>query len=370
MAGKVFINPKELFSLMILFEFGTAIVVPIGLQADHAIWLAILAAIPGGILLYLLYNYLFRQYPDQIISGCIRKIVGPFLGWPLSLFILSYFLYNAARNLREGGDLLVSSTYDETPLFVINFITAFVMIYVLSKGVEVFFRMGQIYLFVILLTGIVGIVVLIFSGDMKISNILPLFDSWTSVLRTAYPSILLFPFGEIFCFMTVLPLLTDKQSSGKTGAAAVAISGLLLSLTHALQIIMIGSSIYTRSNFSLLAAISIVDIANFLQRLDALAILTLIICVFFKMSMYSYAVMAILADLLRISSPQKLAVPVGIVVLFMSIFSSWSFPEHVNEGKTGSLPLLLVVTVVIPLLLFIVHLAKKTIRRSVRRLKA
>jgi len=166
--NNVSISPKQLISLMILFEFGTAIVVPIGLHAKQANWLAILLALPGGILLYLLYDYLSRQYPGQIISGYIRKIVGPILSWPLSLFILTYFCYNAARNLREAGGMLVASVYDETPTFILNFMMAFAMIYVLSKGIDVFFRMAEVYLLVILFTGLISVVIILFSREIHI----------------------------------------------------------------------------------------------------------------------------------------------------------------------------------------------------------
>mgnify|MGYP001346109861 CR=1 FL=1 len=361
--NKQTISSKQLLALMILFEFGTAIVVHIGLESNHATWLSILIAIPGALLLYGIYRYLYLQFPDLIVSSYIRKIVGPFLSWPISLFILAYFIYNGARNLREAGDLLIASVYDETPLFIINATMIFVMIYVLSKGIEVLVRLAQVYLFVILILGVTGILAIVFSGEIEFSNLFPINGgSWLHVLQTAYPSILLFPFGELFAFSTVLPLLNNPKQAGKTGAIAIIFSGLVLSLTHGLQLLVLGDSIYVRSNFTLLTTISVINIADFLQRLDAIVMLSLIICVFFKMSLYSYAVMAIWGDLFRIKSPAKLAAPVGIVVLFMSIFSAWSFPEHTNEGQKASMLMLFLVTVAIPLLLFLVHLAKKSFR--------
>ncbi|PWW01246.1 spore germination protein (amino acid permease) [Paenibacillus cellulosilyticus] len=192
MQPKQMIHTKQLLSLMILFEFGTAIVVHIGLKSNHATWLSILIAIPGALLLYALYNYLFRQYPELIISAYMRRILGPYLAFPLSLFILAYFIYNAARNLREAGDLLIASAYDETPLFVINATMAIVMIYVLSNGVEVLFRLAQVYIFIILCLGIIGLLAVFFSEEMKFENLLPVNrGNWGAVLNTVYPSILL-----------------------------------------------------------------------------------------------------------------------------------------------------------------------------------
>lgn len=358
--NQIAISPRQLLALMILFEFGTAIVIHVGLEANHVIWLSILFALPGGILLYLIYTYLLRQYPDLIVSGYIRAILGPIAGWPICLFLAGYFLYNAARNLREAGDLLITSVYDETPLFVMNTVMILAMIYVLGKGVEVFFRLAQFYLFIITALGIAGFSALLFSGELDFKQIWPYGGAdWLTALKSAYPSILTFPFGEIFCFATVLPLVDDKQAVRGAGVKAIVVSGTILAVTHAAQIAVLGESIYKRSTFPLLTAISIVDIANFLQRLDALVMLTLIICVFFKMSMYCYAVMAIMSDLFRMPSNELLASPVGIVVLFMSIFSAWSFPEHAAEGRTASLVMLLLLTVGLPLLLVAVHAIKK-----------
>jgi spore germination protein KB len=362
LSNKTVISPGQMLSLMILFEFGTAIVIYVGLKAQQGAWLSILVALPGGILLYLLYHYLFRQYPDMIVSAYMRKLLGVYLAWPLSLFIVAFFVYNAARNLREAGDLLVTSIYDETPLFVIHAAMIAAMIYVLQKGIEVFFRLAQFYIFVILAVGIISYTSVLFSGDLHFKNILPISgEGWGAVFQAAYPSILLFPFGEIFCFTTVLPHLSDKRLAGRTGVIAILFSGVALALTHAIELLILGKSIYIRSTFSLLTAISMVDIANFLQRLDALAMLTLIICVFFKMSMYGYAAMAIMADLLGLTENRKLAYPVGIVILFMSIFSAWSFPEHTQEGK-ASMFMLFLITIAIPILLFVVHQIKKRLR--------
>lgn len=58
------ISASQLFALIFLFELGTALVVPIGLESGHAVWIAILLALPGGLLLYLIYVYL-----SQAISG-------------------------------------------------------------------------------------------------------------------------------------------------------------------------------------------------------------------------------------------------------------------------------------------------------------
>lgn len=74
------ISPGQLFALIFLFEMGTALVVPIGLKVSKDAWLSIFAALFGGII-FLLYDYLHRQYTQLPLSGHARNILGPYMGW-------------------------------------------------------------------------------------------------------------------------------------------------------------------------------------------------------------------------------------------------------------------------------------------------
>lgn len=359
--GKQIINPYELFSMIVLFEFGTALVVPIGLHAQQGTWLSILLALPGGLLLFLLYEYLSRQHPDFILSGYAKKIAGRFVGSGIGFLYIAFFIYIASRVLRDGGDLLVASTYDQTPMLVINASMMIAVMYVLNKGLEVFFRLAQIYIFIMLSLGMLGNLSILFSGMVEVNNLLPLFGSggWGSVVNAAYPYILMFPYGELIVFSAVLPHLNRREAARKTGMTAIVFSGVALSVTHVLQISVLGADIYSRSTFPLIEAIGLVNIAEFIQRLDALVILTLIIGVFFKVAMFSYAAMAVTADLFKVPDAGKLSVPIGVVVLFSSKFSAWSFPEHLKEGVVTIETHLIFFCIVIPVLLLLVHIVRK-----------
>ncbi len=358
--GKKIISPSQLLAFILLFEFGTALVIPIGLAGGQGVWLSILIAIPGGILLFLIYDYLFRQHPNMIISGYARQILGKYIGWPLSLLYIPFFMYIASRNLREAGDLLVSASYDRTPLFVINAFMIAAVIYVLSKGIEVFARLAEIYLLIMIFLGIISNALVIFSGLIDFNNLLPLLgDEWKRILSAAYPNIWLFPFGELVILTTILPHLNKGQLAKKTGVIAIIISGLLLSFTHALEITVLGGDTYSRATFPLFTAISLVNIADFIQRMDALVMLTLIIGVYFKMTLYCYAAAAVASDLFKLKKAHQTVVPIAVIVLFFSVISAGSYPEHAEEGMISISAILPAFCVIIPLLLFVVHIIRK-----------
>lgn len=354
------ISPTQLFAMIILFEFGTALVLPIGHAPGSNIWLSILLAMPGGIIMYVLLVYFDKQYPSLILSGYIRKIFGNIVGWPVSFLYIITFIYISARNLREAGDLLITASYDQTPIAVVHAVMIIATIYVIYKGINVLFRLGEFYLLIMLLLGILSFISVLLSGSVDLRNLLPVLGEGAgATIRNAYPNIFLFPFAELICFATILSHLKQKQVVTKTGILAIIASAVMLSLTHALEISVVGRDIYSRATFPLFTVVTTVELAEFLQRLDAFVILALIICVFFKMTMYAYAASVIAADIFRFPEQRKLAYPIGVIIFLVSVLSAWSFPEHNYEGSRHLVTVHPIFVVIVPVLLLVIHLIKK-----------
>jgi spore germination protein KB len=163
----------------------------------------------------------------------------------------------------------------------------------------------------------------------------------------------------MICFTTIFPYLNKLQAVRKTGVKALLFSTFVLSITHAVEISVLGMDMYSRSTFPLLATISFVNIADFIQRVDVIAILTLIIGDFFKISIYCYAAVIVASDLFKVQTKQKLVVPFGIIVLFLSMMIASNLLEHNEEGKLVVEFLLPLFSAVIPVLLLVVHLIRK-----------
>ncbi|MCM3118767.1 spore germination protein [Neobacillus sp. MER 74] len=354
------ISSGQLFVLIFLFEMGTALVLPIGFASDKDVWLSVILASVGGIVLFILYDYLFREYPNLLLSGYARKILGRNLGWIVSFVYATLFIYLSSRDLRETGALLVSSVYSQTPLFIIETMLIIVTIYALYKGVEVLARTAEIYFVVFICLGLVGSISVLLSDIVNIGNFQPILENgWKPVLKSAYPNILMFPFGEIFCFSVIFPNLNQTQSGRKVGVAALTFSTLILTFTHALEISVLGETGYRTSAFPLLRMIQNAHIGELFERLDIFAIIALIIGVFFKISIYCLAAINIISDIFNIENKQKLAVPIAFIALLSSIIEASNISEHFKEGELVIKFLLPIFFVAIPVLLVVVHWIRK-----------
>lgn len=114
-------------------------------------------------------------------------------------------------------------------------------------------------------------------------------------------------------------------------AAAIFVSGLLLSLTMVLNISVLGSDIIKRSPLPLMPTISKISISDFIQRVDILVVMVLIIGVFFKMSVFFAAALIGISELFKIPY-RRMIYPTALIILFSSMLNARSFIEHLNEG--------------------------------------
>lgn len=135
------------------------------------------------------------------------------------------------------------------------------IVYVLHKGIEVLGRMAEIYLIILIILGVLGHVLVLFSGVINVNNLLPVLGKgWKPVLTSAYPYIFIFPFGEMICFTTIFPFLNKSQAGRKTGVKALMVSAIILSITHAVEISVLGADIYGRATFPFYSTMIYVNI--------------------------------------------------------------------------------------------------------------
>ncbi|RBW68097.1 GerAB/ArcD/ProY family transporter [Bacillus taeanensis] len=360
---KAKISAIQLFVMMFIFEMGTAVVISYGAEARKDAWLAILLAMCGGIVLFFIYYFLFRHYPNLSLIGYARKAFGKYLGWIIGLLYILFFLYISARNVREFGDLLLSSTLPQTPLFAINSLFVLIMCYVLYLGIEVVGRTAEVFIVILFFLGGTGNLLILLSGNVSLDNLWPfLEDGWKPILTTAFPNLLVFPFAELLVFTMLLPYLNRPKLVKKVWLSVLILSSVVLSWTASLNIAVLGIDRFERSTFPLLSTMGMVNIAEFLQRLDAIVVLTMLITVFFKASIYLYGTVIGMVELFKLKNHQQILLLTGVILIFWSLMAPDTI-EHYEEGIFThyiAIPL----HMVIPLLMLLVSLIRNHFKKK------
>jgi spore germination protein KB len=330
---KAKISLYQLFVLILLFELGSAILVPLASDAKQDAWLAILFGMFGGLFLFWINYRLFLYYPELTPPEYMQKLLGKILGTILAFCYIILFMYSAARVLRDFGEMLLTFAYLETPLFIVNALLMLVIIYAVSKGIEVVARTGELFFVFIYFLAISGFVLIVFSGLIDINNLKPILEEGIfPVAKVVFTQTLFFPFGEAIVFSMIFPYVKKRKTAKKVGLFAIGLSGINLAITMAINIGVLGVDLTARSQFPLLSTIQSIQVAEFLERLDVFFMISLVICIYFKVSIYFYAALASTAVIFKVKAPSGLAYPLGMVVLFMSVTIASSYAEHLKEG--------------------------------------
>ncbi|GKU83518.1 GerAB/ArcD/ProY family transporter [Niallia sp. NCCP-28] len=355
----------QLFAMMFMFNMGTALVISYGISAKKDAWFAILLSMAAGIILFFIYYLLFRQYPKLPLTSYSREIFGKYLGWAVGFLYILYFLHVSSKNIRELGDLFVSSTLQETPLVVIIIPLVLAICYVLYMGIEVLARTSEVFIVILFLFGIAGNFFVLVSGNVEFHNLRPfLEDGWKPILDTIFPYTITFPFGEMIAFTMLLPLLNKSKYVKKVWLSALISSGLILSWTVSLNIAVLSVEVTERATFPTLATVGKIDLLDFVQRLDAIVVFTLLITVFFKASIYIYVAVIAITDLFGLKNHYRITFPIGVIVIYLSMATSSNIPEHSAEGQLEAFYLHLPLTIIIPLVMLIVAYIKKFFKKK------
>ncbi|WP_257348506.1 GerAB/ArcD/ProY family transporter [Pseudalkalibacillus decolorationis] len=361
------INIGQLFTWVAMYQLGSAIIINLGMNAKQDAWLVILVAmVIGTLAFFLIYGSLFHLYPHLPLTGYTQIILGKYIGWSLGFMYLLYFIYASSRNLRDFGALILTSGYDETPLFVVHVIMIMTLVYGIRLGIEVYARAAQMFFMFFISLYIFGVILLIFSGVIDFKNLMPVLgNGWQPVVTTAFPLTYTFPFGEMIAFTMLLPYLNKSQSAVKVGVAGMIISGIILSLTVSLNISVLGLEAAERSIFPLIKTVGEINIGHLLQRMDAIALLIFVITSFFKIGTFFFVAVIAASDLFKVQKYGKLALPIGIIILFSSMIMASNFSEHLKEGLEIVPPYIHIpFQLGIPLLLLMVALFRKRFNRG------
>ncbi|MEW9671814.1 endospore germination permease [Ammoniphilus sp. 3BR4] len=350
------IGLRQLFLVMLAFEVGSAIIFSLGAEAKQNAWFAVLVGMGFGLVLVSVFTKLSGYYPGHSFIEIIQNIFGRLIGFPLSITYILYFTSQAARISRDFTELIISTILVGTPALVIISSFVAVIIYTLRGGIEVFGRMAEMVFPVVMVVFLATWIIVCASGVVDPTQLSPVLGGeLSSIWQDAFPILTSLPFGELIAFTMVWTGIKDNRKLKTVGRAVVLSGGILLSLNIAGMISVLGSPLYSRLNYPLLATVRMASVADFLERIDAVVILLMVAGGFFKVGVYLYAAAVGTAHLFQLQSYRSVLVPLGTIIVTLGLIMARNVVEHNVIGLEflmtyGHLPL----QFVIPALLLII----------------
>lgn len=333
--GKMSISHIQLFCLIVLFELGSAIVIGVGMEAKQDAWLAIVIAMIFGLMIFLMHSYLYNLYPNEPFTLFVKKIVGKHAGNALTILYTCYFLYLGSRVLRDFTDFIEIYLLSGTPNITIDLLMVAVIAYGVFLGVEVIARTGEILFFISISLGFSFLFLVYISGKVHMENLQPVLEyGIRKVMEAAFPATTTFPFGEMIVFLMFLHYVNSshKAKTIRICMLGIVISGLILSFAMITNIVVLGPYMVREAMLPLLETIGRVNIGGFIQRLDPLVIILLVVGGYFKISLFLTASVIGLASLEKGNKEKGYIIPLSLLMIALSIAMSSNTVEHLKIG--------------------------------------
>jgi spore germination protein KB len=297
----------------------------------HDLWLALIVAFMISIPLALLYLTLALKFPGQNLIQINDAIFGPYLGKVVSFQYIMLFLMIVSANLWFAGDFFVSFFFPETPILVIIIMFAFICAWGVRAGIEGIARMSIILVLVTILITLTTFIFLL--NEMKFSNLLPIFDIPIYDFIHGVNIMMAIPFNEVFVFMMVIPYV-NKMKQVKTsvvyGMTLALMTSLIVVLRNTLVLGPLADIVVSPS----MEAVRLIDIGEIIERLEALVGIGLILTMFLKVSVFYYATVLGMAQLLKLRSYVPLVIPVGVIGISLALANESSIKFNYTAMNT------------------------------------
>ncbi|MDD3224419.1 MAG: GerAB/ArcD/ProY family transporter [Clostridium sp.] len=360
---KIKISVYQLFAANIMVPLGTAMLFLINPEAKQDAWIGMLIYIVPAIILQLVYISLWQKYPEDTIVTYMPQIFGKIIGYVLSILYIIFFVYEAARSVRDFTELILTSIIPKASYFIVLLSIMAIIWYLAFSGLENMFRSINMFLYMGMIFLILEWIFLFTTeGTVNLDNIKPILsDGILPVIKESW-KLITFPYGETIVIAMFLPCVKETAKVRKMSILSMIFLGILLSVNAIMFLSVLGVELSSNTPFPFLRTIKMMKIGETFDRVDIFFILIMMIGGAIKVSFFMYASMLGTCQLIKIKDTKYLALPFSILIYFASILIAKNYPQHIYIGQTLSLKYIhLPFEVIIPIIALIIYYIKRYI---------
>ncbi|MDQ0196587.1 GerAB/ArcD/ProY family transporter [Paenibacillus wynnii] len=322
----------QLYGLMLLFQLGTNVVFGIASPAKQDAWITAGISLILGMVLLWMYSMLYGTHANTNWSGLLSFAFGRYIGAILSVGYVFIFIYSAARNLRDLGELTNNFLLQMTPMWFVMVIFQCLVTYVCYAGVQRLGKLAELNVPIIIFLFLLQIILLVASGTMRLSLLTPVAAEWKPIFTTVFPASLTVPYAEVFAFAAFWSTTMPPKGFRKIAILSAATAGLMFMVLDILAVSTLGPEVFSRSFFPLMTTFQMVNIADFIQDLDPFIVTNYMTSVLFKTSIFTYAACAMISDQWKMNHLRAAVIPVSIIVCLFAIYMADNLSSHLFTG--------------------------------------
>lgn len=353
------INKLQLCLIVMNFTIGSALLLippAIVSQSKQDAWISMLLAIFIGMIIIFILGTLASKYPDKTLVQISETLLGKYGGKLIGLLYAWFYLHLSSLVIRNLVDFLKVFMID-TPVEVFNIMIGILMLFAIKYGLEVIARSNEIYTLIAFI-GIFFTAILVIPL-IDLDNIKPILaDGLKPVIRGSLSAIG-FPYAELVVFLMILPSVNNKQHLRGIFILGGVLGGIILFFSVFESLLVLGEATTSISVYPTYNMARLINIGEFLTRVEAFISLSFFIIVFIKIIVSFYASILAFAQVFNLSDYRPLTVPYIIIALGLSVLLNENIVEVITFARTTWTPYAMTFGFIIPLFLLLLTYIKK-----------
>lgn len=349
------ISGTQMVYLLVSFTIGSSIIFARGRGAGQDAWIAIIIGALESLIWVWVFTTLARRFQGQTIVEIQETVFGPYLGKLLAVCFVWYSFHLGTLVIGNFTDFFTTVIMPETPCIVLSVSLVLVSAFAVYNGLEVIARCSLVLLpmavFLIMST------ILLELNQIDLKNFLPFLETpWPRLLKVAHNTAVFF--GEVVIFGMILPYLNQPREGRSRTVLGILLAALIIVLLTFRSIGALGA---TRdiSTYPALEAVKLINVPFLNIRFEIIVIINFLALDFLKITTLYYSTVLGLGQIFRFRALRPLIIPVGILMVLLSLTNFHGFVENLEFSEIGYPVYALFFQFVIPLLTLILAVIRR-----------
>lgn len=306
------INANQAIFCIVMFSFGSSVVIGISTALIQDSLVAILIATVMAVPIYLLYSRIFVLFPEKNIFEIAEELFGKIGGKVISILLFWYTLHLAALVIRDFSEFTQITSLQETPQLAIMIILTLTTIYVARSGMHNIGKGSVISFF--LVSFVVFLTFLLATRQLRFDDLFPLFEHSPGEFAQTSFDIFAFPFGEAVVFLC-LGYAFPKEKQHKIFMIALLIILVMFLNIFIRNFVVLGERMMEISLYPSYITARIIEISDFVARVEGLISSNFLLGGIIKISVCILAAANGAKSIFGLKDAKTMIVPMGILSL-------------------------------------------------------
>ena len=297
--------------LLIMFLFGSSAVLGASNVAGQDAWASLVLGIAFATPIVIMYGRIMKLYPEQSLYDIMESLFGKIGAKLFAILMVWYAVHLGSLVMRNFSEFIQISALPSTPQLAVMFILLFVTMYLARSGINVLGKWSLALLPVVML--IVTMTIVLSLSIMDFSNILPFLSHNPRIIAIGAWQNTCFPFTETVLFLCASKGIKKGESPYRLFLFSLIIGGFILTLIFLRNLFILGAALLRIEYFPSFIAISIIQIGDFLGRIEGSISLNFILAGIVKITVCLLAASRGLAKIAGVADHNRFVVPVGLL---------------------------------------------------------